>query len=124
MDLSDVGSRCSAKDCGKLDFLPFTCGACTRVFCLDHRTYVQHGCVAGARLDVQVFVCPLCKGGVRVDAAGPDAAFAYHESGGECQRAIATAARSPTCNAPKCKKRIGPGSQAKCRDCGKNFCSE
>ena len=124
MDLSNIGHRCALRDCNKLDFLPFTCGACERIYCLDHRTYSGHSCSDAKKFNVQVFVCPLCKGGVRVEAAGPDAAFAYHESSGECARSRAINARTPTCGAPKCKKRLGQGLQATCRECGKNFCSE
>jgi hypothetical protein len=68
--------------------------------------------------------CPLCAGGVRVGAAGADAAFAQHESGGDCARARAAAARTPVCAAPRCKKKLGPGLQATCRECDKNFCRQ
>ena len=123
MDLTNIGHRCAAKDCGLLDFLPFTCGACLSTFCLSHRTYAQHGCNAAARFDVQVFVCPLCKGGVRVGPEGPDASFARHESSGDCARTRAADARSPVCAAARCKKKLGPGMQVTCRDCGKTHCS-
>lgn len=35
----DIGVHC--KECGRLDFLPFTCPYCNAQLCLDHR---NHGC--------------------------------------------------------------------------------
>ncbi|XP_053323961.1 AN1-type zinc finger protein 1 [Spea bombifrons] len=40
----DIGQHCGVEHCGQLDFLPFVCDACSRVFCLQHRSRDCHGC--------------------------------------------------------------------------------
>jgi hypothetical protein len=47
----ELERRCNLPSCSQTDFLPFTCDCCTRVFCLEHRTYDAHSCPsAGAGL--------------------------------------------------------------------------
>ena len=38
----DVGKHCHK--CGQLDFLPFVCDKCNKVFCRYHRIYETHNC--------------------------------------------------------------------------------
>ncbi|KAM8966650.1 AN1-type zinc finger protein 1 [Pelodytes ibericus] len=40
----EIGQRCGVRHCGQLDFLPFVCDACSKVFCLQHRSRDTHGC--------------------------------------------------------------------------------
>uniref|UniRef100_A0A8C5QU31 Zinc finger AN1-type containing 1 n=1 Tax=Leptobrachium leishanense TaxID=445787 RepID=A0A8C5QU31_9ANUR len=40
----DVGQQCGAEHCGQLDFLPFVCDSCSKVFCIQHRSRDSHGC--------------------------------------------------------------------------------
>ncbi|KAM4689546.1 AN1-type zinc finger protein 1 [Discoglossus pictus] len=40
----DIGRHCGFEHCGQLDFLPFLCDGCSRVFCLKHRSRDSHGC--------------------------------------------------------------------------------
>ncbi|XP_031440141.1 AN1-type zinc finger protein 1 [Clupea harengus] len=40
----DIGKHCKIKDCNRQDFLPFTCDACSGVFCLEHRSRESHSC--------------------------------------------------------------------------------
>ncbi|KAL2085955.1 hypothetical protein ACEWY4_019275 [Coilia grayii] len=40
----DIGKHCEIKDCNQKDFLPFTCDACSGVFCLNHRSRESHSC--------------------------------------------------------------------------------
>eukprot|EP00922_Rhytidocystis_sp_ex-Travisia-forbesii_P008473 GHVS01012448.1.p1 GENE.GHVS01012448.1~~GHVS01012448.1.p1 ORF type:complete len:446 (+),score=52.00 GHVS01012448.1:160-1497(+) len=42
----DVGAQCSQTDCNQLDFLPFLCAHCNKLFCSTHRTPVSHECSA------------------------------------------------------------------------------
>jgi len=41
-ELGGIGKHCTF--CRRLDFLPFTCGQCNEVFCLDHRALFAHSC--------------------------------------------------------------------------------
>ncbi|EGS21811.1 zinc finger domain-containing protein [Thermochaetoides thermophila DSM 1495] len=43
-DASLVGSHCQYPPCNQLDFLPFRCQSCNKVFCLEHRTEDGHQC--------------------------------------------------------------------------------
>ncbi|XP_073406692.1 AN1-type zinc finger protein 1 [Dendrobates tinctorius] len=40
----EIGQHCDVEHCGQLDFLPFVCDGCSRVFCLTHRSQDSHGC--------------------------------------------------------------------------------
>ncbi|XP_040289056.1 AN1-type zinc finger protein 1 [Bufo bufo] len=40
----EIGQHCDVEHCGQLDFLPFVCDGCSRVFCLTHRSRDCHGC--------------------------------------------------------------------------------
>ena len=66
MELPSIGKHCAHEGCKQLDFLPFRCDACTKNYCLDHRTYKEHACAAGlAKMSerddlIQLHDCPLC----------------------------------------------------------------
>ncbi|XP_032106260.1 AN1-type zinc finger protein 1 isoform X4 [Sapajus apella] len=40
----DVGQHCQVEHCRQRDFLPFVCGDCSGIFCLEHRSRESHGC--------------------------------------------------------------------------------
>jgi hypothetical protein len=126
-DFANTGAQCALPSCRQQDFLPFKCSACASSFCLEHRTFAAHSCPRAAASDVQVFVCPLCAGGIRLTAgATADALFAQHERSPECARARAARAadaRAPTCGAPRCKKKLAPGLKTTCAACRREFCS-
>ncbi|XP_011405425.1 PREDICTED: AN1-type zinc finger protein 2A-like isoform X1 [Amphimedon queenslandica] len=60
MELPHIGRHCNVKTCSKLDFLPFECDCCHKIFCIDHKKYEDHGCTESYIKDVRVPVCPLC----------------------------------------------------------------
>lgn len=45
MDFDDIGGRCQFENCNQLDYLPFECNLCNKVFCLNHKSYDQHMCM-------------------------------------------------------------------------------
>ncbi|XP_046842241.1 AN1-type zinc finger protein 1-like [Xenia sp. Carnegie-2017] len=45
----NIGKQCSFSTCQRLDFLPFTCGNCLAIFCLEHRSTTAHNCTAKPR---------------------------------------------------------------------------
>ncbi len=80
-DLLSLGQHCSAEECHQLDFLPFDCDACGKVFCLDHRSYKAHRCSKAAGRESTVIVCPLCAKSVRLTPGqDPNVAFEAHSS--------------------------------------------
>ncbi|CAN0493381.1 unnamed protein product, partial [Scytosiphon promiscuus] len=46
--MAEFGAKlCSNPGCLQHDFLPFTCSACSRVFCLQHFAISAHTCAEG-----------------------------------------------------------------------------
>ena len=60
MELPHIGKSCSNTACNRLDFLPYKCDLCSKIFCQDHREYKDHNCPEQYRVDQQVPVCPKC----------------------------------------------------------------
>ncbi|CAM9883103.1 unnamed protein product, partial [Heterosigma akashiwo] len=53
-DDSNVGKRCNLGDCGRQDYLPFTCDSCLGSFCLAHRAKSDHFCRGGPPRDLDL----------------------------------------------------------------------
>lgn len=76
LDMLSIGKHCAVADCHQLDFLPFTCKSCGKVYCADHRNQQAHACSARTP-EEQTAVCPLCALALRPrEGESPDAAFA------------------------------------------------
>lgn len=41
----NIGKHCDIKDCHQLDFLPFECDSCSKIFCLEHKSTTSHDCM-------------------------------------------------------------------------------
>eukprot|EP00794_Sanderia_malayensis_P007912 gene7912-8767_t len=44
MEFPALGKQCSVEFCQQLDFLPFSCDACSKVFCVNHKERSSHQC--------------------------------------------------------------------------------
>lgn len=44
MEFPSTGEQCSTKECKQLDFLPFICAHCSRLFCKEHFHVLSHSC--------------------------------------------------------------------------------
>ena len=62
------GAHCAEAGCHQLDFLPFTCDKCRRVFCLDHRDPSHHACSFDITQQNVMPQCPVCQQRVFVSA--------------------------------------------------------
>ncbi|CAO3637703.1 unnamed protein product [Cunninghamella blakesleeana] len=62
MELPHVGKHCSLKDCSQLDFLPYTCYHCKKIYCQEHFKLDDHNCPIrqDPNFDVRVVTCPVC----------------------------------------------------------------
>ena len=70
-DLMASGLHCANADCNQLDFLPFKCPKCLKVYCLTHRV-----CPCNGGNENSVLVCPLCAMAIVVaHGADPELAF-------------------------------------------------
>eukprot|EP00794_Sanderia_malayensis_P006977 gene6977-7762_t len=123
MELPGLGEHCSLRECNQLDFLPFNCDSCQKIFCKDHVHYDKHNCTESYKKDVRVPVCPLCNQPVSFKPGEiPDRRVNDHIEN-DCKSDLALAKRKTytnKCTVKGCKQReLVPVSCGKCR---KNFC--
>ncbi|KAG1660250.1 hypothetical protein FOA52_007647 [Chlamydomonas sp. UWO 241] len=112
-------------DCHQLDFLPFTCDCCKRLFCMDHRSYASHTCPkAPTPGGDQVIVCPLCAKGVRLaPGQDPNAAFEEHSRTQGCDtRNYARVHAKPRCPVGRCSEKLTLINTYTCKACGTKVC--
>ncbi|GMH18712.1 hypothetical protein Nepgr_020553 [Nepenthes gracilis] len=121
--LPNLGKHCSVDDCKLLDFLPFTCDACRRVFCLEHRSYTQHNCPRANGQDVTVVICPLCAQGVRlIPEQDPNISWEVHVNTDCDPSNYDKATKKRKCPASSCREALTFSNSIKCRDCGVDHC--
>jgi len=117
MEFPTLGKQCHEKDCKLLDFLPFECSACKKIFCLEHRSYAAHHCQS--LTDIIIPECPIC-GAIIPVAKGedPDVKVDQHINQG-CQP-LPQKEKSNKCGVTRCKNHeVVP---VICKQCDKNFC--
>ncbi|KAM3363928.1 zinc finger AN1 domain-containing stress-associated protein 12 [Capsicum galapagoense] len=99
----DLGRHCQLSDCHQLDFLPFTCHACHKVFCVEHRSCKSHECPKADFNSRKVLVCEICS--VSIETTGcknedDKAILQKHEKSGDCDP---KKKKKPTCPVKRCK---------------------
>ncbi|KAK8918710.1 Zinc finger AN1 domain-containing stress-associated protein 17 [Platanthera zijinensis] len=118
----ELGQHCEHDDCNQLDFLPFTCNACRKVFCLEHRTYKAHGCTredAGSRT---VAVCEICLESIEKEGGEDDGATLHrHAKSGTCDASKPRKTRE-RCPVPRCKEVLTFSNQNTCKACNLKIC--
>ncbi|KAI8093024.1 uncharacterized protein BX664DRAFT_328756 [Halteromyces radiatus] len=62
MEFPDLGKHCTFDDCSQLDFLPYTCYHCKKIYCQEHFKLDDHKCPSrqDPSLDIRVPTCPIC----------------------------------------------------------------
>lgn len=119
----DLGKHCSLPDCKQIDFLPFTCDCCHKVFCLDHRSYNQHQCPKAERQDVTVVICPLCAKGVRLRPdENPHITWENHVNVDCDPSNYDKVTKKRKCPVRGCKEILVFSNTIKCRDCTVDHC--
>eukprot|EP00301_Raphidiophrys_heterophryoidea_P014953 c23439_g1_i1.p1 GENE.c23439_g1_i1~~c23439_g1_i1.p1 ORF type:complete len:326 (+),score=57.18 c23439_g1_i1:92-979(+) len=122
MSLLDVGANCALPTCKRLDFLPFKCDSCAKVFCDEHFRHQQHGCASPIK-DNQVPVCPMCNLPVPIGPSeNPNIVMNRHIDS-NCRRAAGTGKGTTALAKNKCvmcdKTELTP---IVCKKCGDTFC--
>mmetsp|Transcript_13436 Transcript_13436/g.32955 ORF Transcript_13436/g.32955 Transcript_13436/m.32955 type:complete len:197 (+) Transcript_13436:270-860(+) len=109
--------NCSFPGCNKVDFLPFKCDACSRLYCLEHRSYQAHACPEAKSKDFTVVICPDCKKGLRVPASETDldGVLTKHK-----QTECPGKKKVDRCAVCKCKLTLT--NRFECPHCGKMLC--
>jgi len=127
MDFHKLGKHCSSSTCRQLDFLPFPCEHCDKVYCLEHRLPSEHSCTGGGRvLDVRAAICPFC--GITVKYTDKDdinILMEPHMQSKACQQLAAERTKkkktSQKCHVKGCRV-LSEHSIFPCKGCGKLVC--
>ncbi|GFP98884.1 zinc finger an1 domain-containing stress-associated protein 12 [Phtheirospermum japonicum] len=118
----DLGSHCQRSDCRQLDFLPFTCNACHKVFCLDHRSCKSHDCPKSDIVSRKVLVCEICSTAIETTGAdGEDEKkiLERHEKSRDCDP---KKKKKPACPVRRCKEVLTFSNTATCKSCRIKIC--
>ncbi|XP_028778642.1 zinc finger AN1 domain-containing stress-associated protein 12-like [Neltuma alba] len=118
----DLGSHCHHVDCNQLDFLPFTCDACSQVFCLEHRSYKSHNCPKSHHRSRKVVVCPTCSMSIETTGYNEDdekAILQKHDRSGMCDP---SKKKKPTCSVRRCKEVLTFSNTCTCKNCHLKVC--
>ncbi|KAJ0099643.1 hypothetical protein Patl1_21975 [Pistacia atlantica] len=94
----DLGRHCQLPDCHQLDFLPFTCDGCQKVFCLEHRLSKSHEWQFGE---------------------GEKIILERHQKSGDCDP---SKKKKPTCSVKRCKQILTFSNTATCKTCNLKVC--
>lgn len=121
MELSNVGKHCEVSTCRQLDFLPFTCDNCKKIFCSEHRKYENHKCsIPKPMRDKVVPVCPLCEKPISVQPGEDiDRIIDLHITSG-CKDERKEKIFTNKCSFKSCKHR--ELIAISCKQCKQNYC--
>lgn len=122
-DLMGIGEHCSVASCMQIDFLPFKCDACSRTYCLDHRTYTSHSCTSAQGKSSEVIVCPMCAKGIRLQPGqDPHIAFDAHTAQDCDPSNYAKVHKKPRCVVSGCKEKLSTVNRFTCKKCNQKVC--
>ncbi|XP_062151308.1 zinc finger AN1 domain-containing stress-associated protein 12 [Alnus glutinosa] len=118
----DLGQHCQHPDCHQLDFLPFKCDGCRKVFCSEHRSYRTHECPKSDHNSRKVVVCEACSMSIEVtgrDGEGEKKMLERHERSGNCDP---KKKKKPTCPVGRCKEILTFSNTSTCKTCQLKVC--
>ncbi|GLU02015.1 hypothetical protein SLE2022_192880 [Rubroshorea leprosula] len=119
----DLGSHCQHSDCRQLDFLPFKCDGCRKVFCLEHRSYKSHKCPkSDDNKSRRVIVCEICS--VSIEVTGREEEdekkiLERHEKSGDCDP---KKKKKPMCPVRRCRETLTFSNTSTCKTCQVKVC--
>lgn len=116
----DLGAHCDREDCNQLDFLPFDCDGCGKVFCAEHRTYRDHGCARAADQGRTVVVCEACGDAIERKAGETDGDIL--EAHARSRRCDPARKRKPRCPVRRCNQTLTFSNTSDCKGCGQKVC--
>ncbi|CAN6572146.1 unnamed protein product [Malus baccata var. baccata] len=119
----DLGRHCQLSDCHQLDFLPFQCDGCHKVFCVEHRSYKSHECPKSDHNSRKVVVCEICS--TSIETTGRDGEqdqkllLEKHAKSGNCDP---RKKKKPTCPVRRCKEILTFSNTSTCKTCQIKVC--
>jgi hypothetical protein len=123
MEQDAVGAHCSLPDCRQRDFLPWECDCCKQLYCLDHRSYVAHACVASGVKDHRAVLCPLCAQAIHfVEGEDINKQFERH-CATDCTPGLrAERVQKKRCPVPGCREKLTASNKSACSKCRVEHC--
>uniref|UniRef100_A0A0G4I3N0 AN1-type domain-containing protein n=1 Tax=Chromera velia CCMP2878 TaxID=1169474 RepID=A0A0G4I3N0_9ALVE len=122
---SHIGEHCFLDICRQRDFLPFTCTACARKFCIAHFKPEAHGCPSTGSNDKRAFSCPLCLETIAY-YANDDIEMVFNQhSQTTCKPHLYSArdaARKQVCPVPRCREKLTVVNSYVCKKCRTKVC--
>ncbi|KDP45412.1 hypothetical protein JCGZ_09661 [Jatropha curcas] len=118
----DLGRHCQHSECNQLDFLPFRCHGCQKVFCLEHRAYKSHDCPKSNHNSRKVVVCDVCSTSIETTGQnGEDEKLILekHVKSGDCDP---LKKKKPTCSVRRCKEILTFSNTCICKSCHLKVC--
>ncbi|KAH8555904.1 hypothetical protein BGW37DRAFT_152046 [Umbelopsis sp. PMI_123] len=123
MELPQVGKQCTQSSCRQLDFLPFTCPNCNKIFCQDHWKREDHKCpsLQDPNADFRVPTCPICSNPVPVKRGeDPNLRMNQHIESGCKDKQTSTSPPSNVCRQQGCKTKLLVPMI--CSSCKQSYC--
>eukprot|EP01025_Chloroclados_australasicus_P047042 TRINITY_DN5218_c0_g1_i1.p1 TRINITY_DN5218_c0_g1~~TRINITY_DN5218_c0_g1_i1.p1 ORF type:complete len:305 (+),score=6.55 TRINITY_DN5218_c0_g1_i1:182-1096(+) len=118
-----AGEHCSVADCRQIDFLPFSCDCCHKVFCLEHRQYEAHACPEAKDKVLEVVPCPLCARGIRLRGGrDPNEEFELHLREGCDPDNYRKVHKKKTCPVEGCRQKLTETGSYVCQKCQLKTC--
>ncbi|KAI9277002.1 hypothetical protein BDA99DRAFT_494622 [Phascolomyces articulosus] len=119
MEFPELGKHCTFEGCKQLDFLPYTCYHCKKIYCQEHFKLDDHHCPSlnDPQLDVRVPTCPICESPVPGPRNEDPNIRVNRHIQNNCED---TKKPSNLCRQKGCKAKLLVPMQ--CSDCGKAYC--
>lgn len=127
MHFSDLGKHCAEPTCRQVDFLPYTCKYCTKVFCTDHRSETGHNCENKNHGNIVSIKCPICLKVINYDSGltNEHEVWTQHHNT-ECNPANyapnSRVERIQSCPVKGCKTKLNSINTYQCKDCYQQLC--
>ncbi|XWS40796.1 hypothetical protein CRYUN_Cryun17cG0026300 [Craigia yunnanensis] len=117
----DLGKHCQHSDCHQLDFLPFKCDGCHKVFCVEHRSCKSHECPKSDHKSRKVIVCETCLTSIEITGKGKEEKIMLerHEKSGNCDP---RKKKKPICPVRRCKETLTFSNTTVCKTCQLKVC--
>ncbi|KAI5665570.1 hypothetical protein M9H77_15423 [Catharanthus roseus] len=118
----DLGRHCQLSDCHQLDFLPFKCDSCQKVFCVEHRSSKSHDCPKPDQNSRKVIICETCTVAIEttgIDSKDEELILEKHRKSGDCDPAKMKKAKCPV---KRCKEVLTFSNNNTCKICQIKVC--
>ncbi|KAL6013664.1 hypothetical protein ACLOJK_004162 [Asimina triloba] len=115
----ELGKHCQNSSCNQLDFLPFKCDACLKVYCVEHRSYESHDCPKADEQRRRVLVCSLCSMSIANKDGEEEMIMAQHQQSGDCNPSNK---KKPKCPVRRCKQVLTFSNTTTCKTCDQKVC--